>query len=297
MGTLKAVRAEWVVLSMAALGECLSGCSSVARAEERKSPAIVAPAVMSIAGAALAPSRSTATSAADADGDGIDDARELELAKSYFPYYSLSPREECGRHGVLFRLSPHPADAKKIAISYVVLYERDCGLRGIGAHIGDDEAFGEIIDPSVPAPAGILGIVAISHQNTTCERVSSCGTLPGCTPCSTAQKDGKPYPVVFSSLSKHGTYADEGTCNHWPCDLFGCSLNATADTPPFVNAGEPAHHLSENLTTDGFVGASRGWTEPSLMNFNPWSSQKFGRAGNVTDDLVDPSFLVSPNGC
>jgi hypothetical protein len=233
----------------------------------------------------------------DSDGDGLDDDTELALAKDYFPYFSIDPREDCSRHGVLFRMSPHPDDPTKIAIWYVVLYEKDCGLRGLGSHVGDDESFGEIIDPKIPAPAGILAIRAISHQDTTCERVSTCGTLPGCAPCDTAVRSNQLYPIVYSSFHKHGNYANLATCTSWLCDFHGCGLSGAADEPTFVNAGEPDRPLVRDLTTDGFVSPAKGWSESSLMHFDPWSEHKFGGAGNVTDDLLDAAFLISPSGC
>jgi hypothetical protein len=234
----------------------------------------------------------------DVDEDGIDDATELALAESYFPYYSLNPEDRCSRHGVLFRLTPHPDDPKKLAIWYVVLFELDCGRRGLGAHVGDDEVFGVIADPELPAPAGILAMRGISHQDAICERVSSCGSLPGCTPCSTAQRADRSYPVVFSSRNKHGNYAGQDACNHWVCDLGSCALNPAPDAPPFVNAGEPWHPLTRNLSSgSGFITAESGWTEPMLRDFDPWGNAKFGNAGDVAEDMTDSSFLISPSGC
>ena len=235
-------------------------------------------------------------SGGDADGDGIDDATELSLAKNYFPYYSVEPNDRCGRHAVLFRLTRHPQDATKIAIWYVVLFERDCGLHGIGGHAGDDEVFGEIVDPTLPAPDGILALRAISHQNTVCEHVTSCGTLPNCAPCVTANKSGRAFPVVFASRDKHGNYVSTATCHRSLCDV-GCTLSSTPDGPMFVNAGEPGRPLVRDLTRAGMITSESGWTEPPLINFDPWGNRNFGRAGNVTDDLLDDSFLVSPSGC
>ena len=236
----------------------------------------------------------------DADGDGIDDSTELSLAKSYFPYFSVASDDGCPLHGVLFRLTPHPADRTKIAIWYIVLFEHDCGIRslgGLGSHLGDDEVFGEIVDPSRPAPEGILALRAVSHQNTTCERVTSCGSLGNCRPCMTAQKNGQPYPVVFSSRDKHGGYASESACKRWLCERGGCTLSPAPDAPMFVNAGEPGRPLTRDLTAAGLITLGNGWTEPSLLNFDPWGGHDFGGAGNVTDDLIDDSFLIMPSGC
>jgi hypothetical protein len=238
--------------------------------------------------------------ARDADGDGIDDATELSLAQSYFPYFSIDPDDGCSRHGVLFRVTRHPNDPTKVAIWYVVLFEHDCGIRklaGLGAHIGDDEVFGEIVDPGRPAPDGILAIRAISHQNTTCERVTTCGSLDRCRPCTTAMGTGQRYPVVFSSRDKHGNYVSASGCRRGLCELGGCVLSPHPDTPKFVNAGEPERPLTRDLTLSGLITSADGWTEPSLMNFDPWGSHNFGGAGDVTDDLMDDSFLIAPSGC
>ena len=301
--TLCPVRFLTVLPFLAFAVQGLLGCSSVSRADASTNESSGARRLSD----ALIPSVHAATlthgpvaqalQAGDADGDGIDDETELALAKRYFPYYAQNPEETCGRHGVLFRLAPHPADKTKVAIWYVVLFERDCGRFGIGAHVGDDEVFGEIVDVNRPAPEGILAIRAISHQDTRCERVSSCGSLPGCEPCATATKDGQPYPVVFSSRSKHGTYTSATTCNRWICDFGLCEMNGVADSPVFVNAGEPGHPLSKDLSSEGFINAANGWTESELMHFDPWGNQRFGHAGNVTDDLTDTSFLISPTGC
>jgi hypothetical protein len=65
----------------------------------------------------------------------------------------------------------------------------------------------------------------------------------------------------------------------------------------FVNAGEPGRPLTRDLTGAGLITIGNGWTEPSLLNFDPWGGHDFGGAGNVTDDLIDESFLIAPSGC
>ena len=231
----------------------------------------------------------------DLDGDGIADALEATLAKSYFPYLSIAPKDSCPVHGVLYRLTKHPADASKIMVWYVVLFDRDCGALG---HAGDDEVFGAVIDPSKPAPAGLLALRAISHQGTLCQKITTCGSLPKCTACTTATRDGVSMPVVFASVNKHGSYVSEKTCDlNFICDLGGCTLNSKPSSPPMVNAGEPGKPLVSDLTTQGFITTANGWKETKLQHFNPWSKSKFGGAGVVSDDLTDKAFVVSPSGC
>lgn len=231
----------------------------------------------------------------DVDEDGLDDDDELRIATEYFPYLSLDPRDECARNGVVFRLTPHPSDRSKIAIWYVVLYEKDCGLT---QHVGDNEGLGVLVDPALPAPAGILAVRAISHQNTFCEHVSTCGSLPGCKPCDVAIKDGKPYPVVYASVNKHGGYVDEGACDaKFVCDFGGCARNPLPSVPPLVNAGEPGRPLTQDLSRDGFIRPELGWHAKELNGYDPWGGAKFGTAGRVAGDLDDAAFLIAPSGC
>lgn len=231
----------------------------------------------------------------DADGDGIPDAEELVLAARYFPYLSLAPADACPRHGVLFRLTPHPVDASKLALRYVVLYEKDCGALG---HPGDNEAFGALVDPQLPPPKGLLALRAVSHQGTLCERTTSCGSLAGCDPCATAARGGIEVPVVFASLNKHGGYVAKSTCDlNLLCDLGGCTLNPQPSAAPLVNAGEPGAPLVTDLTAQGFITAQHGWTDAALAHYDPWGGATFGEAGKVSEDLVDPAFLLDPNGC
>jgi len=227
----------------------------------------------------------------DGDGDGLDDAFEAALAEAYLPFLSLDPADGCPRGGIVFRVHPHPDDASKIHIVYDHLFERDCGLT---AHAGDNEAFGATIDPSVPAPAGILALRAVGHQATLCEKTSTCGSCDGLSPCATAQKNGAAFPVVFSSKDKHASYVEKNTCNPILACLDTCTLAPQSDAPPMVNAGEPGAPLVTDLTTQGFIHEANGWTEQALFHVDPWNPDaNFGGAGNIADDLVDPAF-VSP---
>ena len=230
----------------------------------------------------------------DLDGDGLDDRQELAWADDYYPFLSIDPGDGCKVHGVLFRLSPHPMTSALLANWNDVLYDADCGAAG---HDGDDEVFGVLADPGRAGPAGILAVVAISHQGTLCQQVTTCGGCAWMSACATATRKGAPYPVVFPSRDKHGNYADKATCDSsFLCDP-GCTLAADADAPPLVNAGEPGKPLVTDLTTQGFVTAANGWTHMELFHFDPWQPGNFGGAGDVSKDLVDSSFVIDPTGC
>jgi hypothetical protein len=287
----------WATIACAAAAAC-STSSDPRSSEARDGTGASTPATSPGAGSTTPPASNDGGSAdaadgasdVDEDGDGIPDAREAEWASAYLPLLSIHPSDGCKTHGILYRLSPHPKDAKKMMMRVVVLFDEDCGANG---HAGDDEVFGVVFDPQKPAPAGILAVRAISHQGTPCERTTTCGSCRGLSACSTATKDGAAYPVVYPSKDKHGLYVDKGTCStSFVCDFGGCSLATSPPASPMVNAGEPGKPLVTNLTTEGFVTAANGWTKQELMNFDPWKPGDFGGAGDVSNDLVDDAFVV-----
>jgi hypothetical protein len=202
---------------------------------------------------------------------------------------SLDPGDKCPLGGIVVRVRPHPDDAALIHIVYDHLYERDCGLT---SHVGDNEAFGVTIDPTIPPPAGLLTIVAIGHQSTLCEKKTTCGSCGGLDACAMAMKNGVAYPVVFSSKDKHASYVQKGKCNPILSCFDTCTLAPTSAAVPIVNVGEPGAPLVSDLTDQGFITAADGWTAQELFHWDPWDASKdFGSAGNVADDLVDAAFV------
>ncbi|HSD90596.1 MAG TPA: hypothetical protein VLB44_23890 [Kofleriaceae bacterium] len=253
---------------------------------------------MSTPDADIGPDASSVTADApitsDVDGDGLADDLEDQLARDYLPYVSLDPGDGCALSGFVARVRPHPKDATKILIVYSHLFQEDCGL---GGHVGDNEAFGIAIDPNVPAPAGILAIRAASHQGTLCQRTTECSTCAGDsrTHCDLATDGGMQWPVVYASKDKHGQYASKSGCPLLGTCFDQCTLNPQRDIAPVVNVGEPTHHMVGDLTAQGFITPANGWTEPSLMNFDPWNAmQDFGGAGNIAGDLQDSTFEPAP---
>lgn len=221
------------------------------------------------------------SSPGDLDGDGLDDASEARLAQDYLPVLGVHPQDGCPLGGIVYRARKHPLDPTLVFIVYVHLFERDCGLT---SHVGDNEVFSVTLNPATPAPAGITALRAISHQNTICQRVSTCGTCGGNSACET--DNGR--PIVYFSKDKHGGYASLSACNTLTC-LDQCVVGNRTGVP-LVNAGEPNAHLNEDLTDAGFITAANGWTEASVMHFNPWGAPDFAGAGNVADDLTDVAF-------
>lgn len=230
------------------------------------------------------------TADADRDGDGLSDALEATLAHDALPFLSIHPNDGCRTHGIAVRITPHPRSPGLVMIRGVVLYNQDCGAT---RHPGDDEGFGVLVDPSLPAAAGILAVRAISHQDTACEHTTTCGSCGGLSPCTTATKNGMAYPVLYPSKDKHGNYVDSAVCaSSIVCDLGGCAQATTDAAVAVVNVGEPTHPLVDDLTAQGFITAANGWTETSLFHFDPWKPGDFGEAGDLSADLVDDRFVI-----
>lgn len=230
-------------------------------------------------------------SGGDLDGDGLDDAYEATLARDYLPYLSNDPADGCALSGIVYRARPHPDDPANVVITHVRVYHEDCGY--FNGHRGDDEVFGVTIDPRMPAPAGIVAMKAIGHQDTLCEGVTECGACPGLRACTTAQVHGEAFPVVFSSRDKHANYVVAAACTLTAC-FDRCDLSPTPTVPPLVNAGEPGRPLVADLTTDGFISTANGWTHPELLHLDPWDSARKvggGATGTIASRLVDPQFV------
>lgn len=226
--------------------------------------------------------------AGDHDGDGLDDAFEDAAARAYLPFLATHPEDTCALSGVVFRARPHPDDAALVHIIYSRLYALDCGLNG---HVGDNEAFGVTVDPRLPPPAGLVALVAVAHDDTPCERTTTCGTCAGMPTCELV--DGR--PVLYASRDKHASVVDIGSACALGSCFDSCALPAQPATLPLVNVGEPDAPLVRDLSVQGFIRAELGWSEPALMQVDPWGAAIFGDAGSIAGDLDDPTLL--PPAC
>ncbi len=240
--------------------------------------------------AAVTPLPDAPVAVVDVDLDGLDDNDELAWAAAYRPYVSVDDNDGCALGGFVVRVFPHPQDPTLVEIIYDHLFETDCGTFG---HTGDDEVFGATIDPTQPAPGGFVAMVAISHQNTPCQRISTCGRCAGQTACDTTMVGGVAVPVVYNSKDKHGSYATLAACDPFQTCFDGCTLATAGDDAPIVNAGEPDAHMIDNLTAQGFITMANGWSKPEVFDYDPWGGTNFGGAGSVAGDLVDTSFLAA----
>jgi hypothetical protein len=226
----------------------------------------------------------------DADGDGLDDDLEREVAQLNFPALYLAQGEPCGGpHGVIYRARRHPLHPSRIAITYVVLYSADCG-RTTG-HVGDAETFAVTVDlDAEPGAPATVGVEAWAHARTRCGSTSSCDCVAGTSACRDASRGRASREVVlYSSSRKHAIYLTTGTCSENCFD--SCSVGERL-TGPLLNVGEPDHPLVSDLTNQGFVRAADGWSS-QLLHINPWGSTEFGGGGRLDRPLTKN---VAPSG-
>lgn len=221
----------------------------------------------------------------DADGDGVDDAFEREVAEANFPKVLLASDESCGApHGVVYRVRRHPLNPKRLAITYIVLYANDCGALGTG-HVGDAESFAITVDlDAQPGAAATVGVAAWAHAGTTCGSTSSCETAAASGACGEAKSvNAPPEVVIWSSRDKHANYLARSTCSDNCLDR--CSAGERV-WGPLLDVGQPDHPLVRDLTTQGFVQRADGWAD-ELLHFDPWGTAEFSGGGRLDQPLLD----------
>jgi hypothetical protein len=217
----------------------------------------------------------------DQDGNGLDDAFEREIAELNYPKVALAYQDECAvPRGVIYRARRHPQNPKRVAITYTVLYNRDCGE--VNSHDGDTGTFAITVDlDAEPGAAATVGVTAWAHYGTICGSTSSCETEPGTNECATPK--GGQEVVIYTARNKHQLYLSKSTCNG---NCFDRCDDGERVVGPLLNVGEPDHPLVTDLTTQGFVKSADGWLH-QLLHFNPWSSKSFAGGDQLGQRLID----------
>jgi hypothetical protein len=197
----------------------------------------------------------------DADGDGMDDDEEMQLAQLFFPSLHFKSGEDCANPDplvVIFRARPlsyngvfHP---EYVAIHYVVLYEQDCGFNG---HVGDNEAFIVFLFNN-GSQWLYQGISATAHWGE--------GDWEGQTTSSGGQ--------LWVSENKHGNYVEFSRCGYGPA-FDDCEQNGAARSYWLFNAGEPNAPITNSL----------GTIYPPWSLEYVWDGTRFGDAGIIREQL------------
>ncbi len=239
----------------------------------------------------------TAQAFSDVDGDGLDDALEDTLANHYFPHIWFDSGENYGctepatpwnAGTAVARVRPHPQNGGLIAVSYAVLFRKDCGdLWGFSSHNGDVEPFSLVLAPNGGCAYGygVHSLKTVSHAGTWAEHVdqrylgNSCtwGRLAG----------GSPYEArIYSSENKHGNYAWDSTCDGGVGGLDNCSESFTL-TYNVINVGEDHARRVDELSAHQFPG-EYAWSPVRFRGSQGGGSD----AGYVRDKLLGDHLLA-----
>ena len=232
----------------------------------------------------------------DGDGDGIDDGLEDVLASRFFPWVWFDSGENYGctepatpwnLGTAVARVRPHPGDPAKIAISYAILYRRDCGDWFGGGHNGDVEPFTMTLAPNGGCPYGYgaFSLKTTGHTGTWFEH-SDQRWLGNA--CDWGRLAGGPPAVakIYSAENKHANYAFLGTCEDGAAGNDHCSESYTREYNVF-NAGEDGARRFDELSAYQFPG-EYAWSAVPFSGSLGHSSD----AGLVRDKLLDDGLLA-----
>ncbi|HZM81016.1 MAG TPA: hypothetical protein VFC19_35280 [Candidatus Limnocylindrales bacterium] len=240
-----------------------------------------------------------ALASTDGDGDSIDDSLEDTLAARFFPWVwydsgenagCTNPASTAGNPGTaLARVRPHPADPGKIAIQYVILYQRDCGdFGGFSAHAGDVEPFSVTLaaNPACPDGYGAFSLKTVAHEGQMGEHVDQRLLGNSCTWGRFA--GGSPYVArIYASENKHGNYASDASCDSSLGGLENCSESFTLPFNVF-NVGEDDARRIDELSGYQFPGEF-AWTD---VPFRGGLGNGLGDAGTVRAKLLNDGLLA-----
>jgi hypothetical protein len=233
---------------------------------------------------------------ADDDGDGLDDGTEDAVASHFFPWVwfdsgedsgCTDPATETNPGTAVARVRPHPADPSKIAVTYAILYRRDCGDWFGGSHHGDVEPFTLTLAPNSACQFGFgaFALKTTAHTNTTFEHSdrrmlgNACdwGRLAG----------GSPQEArIYSAENKHGNYASLDSCEDGALGNDHCSEAFTREFT-VVNAGEDHARRIDDLSGHQFPDEF-AWTAVPFSGSLGHDSD----AGLVRDKFLDDDLLA-----
>jgi hypothetical protein len=189
------------------------------------------------------------------------------------------------------RVTPaeHPG---QVRLRYGWLFDRACLDT---TQEGDGGSFSIVVDSTRAGSAGIVALRAVGRQDTTCQRLSTCGRCAGQPSC--AELGGR--AAVWAARGRHTSYANQPvSCTQVGNCHAECVDAPQGSVPPIVNVGEPEAQLVHDLTDEGFIRPELGWQSPSLLHHDPWGGQPFGTssaiAARLSASLIDPSTCDLP---
>jgi hypothetical protein len=240
----------------------------------------------------------------DADGDGLDDGLEDELAQRFLPWVWFDRGEDAGCADpatptnpgtVLARVRPHPADPGKVAIMYAVLFRRDCGDWFGGGHSGDVEALSVTLAPNAGCPTGYaaFALKTTAHEGTAFQHTDE-AELGNTCDWGRAAGASSQWARVYAAENKHGIYAWDSTCDSGAAGNDNCSESFTL---PFnvANVGEDHARRIDELSAYQFPG-EYAWSDvPFSGSLDRGSNAQTVRRKLTMDSLLARTTQPPPS--
>lgn len=192
----------------------------------------------------------------DADGDGMSEAMEKEVAQAVMPELEWAKGEPCGENRVLYQV--RPLSANTVRVVYALLFPVDCGFRGsgVGGHPGDVQE----ISVRAEYVGGMWRAAALD--------------LPWHLPFKP-----KSWPTrLYVSAGKHHIYPDRAGCAWGRFLFFDRCGDGRVEIPTLRvedNVGEREHPLITTLEKYAAGSWPEGYVREAAWGKSGWDDKLF----------------------
>jgi hypothetical protein len=260
--------------------------------------------LLSVGSVGVVAGRVLADEVSDADGDGLVDVVEDQLAQRFLPWIWFDGGEDAGcadpaNHTnpgtVLARVRPHPADSSKIAIMFTVLFRRDCGDWFGGGHSGDVEGFAVTLAPNAACPLGYaaFAVKTTAHEGTAFQHTDEAELGNWCD-WGRAAGASPQWARIYAAENKHGLYAWDSSCDAGAAGNDNCSESFTL---PFTvyNIGEDHARRIDELSAHQFPGEFAWSDVPFSGSLDRGSNAQTVRRKMLMDSLLARTTQPPPS--
>ncbi|RYZ40254.1 MAG: hypothetical protein EOO71_16790 [Myxococcaceae bacterium] len=205
----------------------------------------------------------------DADGDGLNDDCEQQVASAFMPALWIAKNERGADRRPYFAVKSQSFALRTLRIFYLAAFYEDHGVLGgvVDAHDGDTEF--QVLEVHYSDGRWLLDWAFLSaHLETVCESSSWYGWAQ-----LEYASESRGAPRIYAAQDKHGSYNSVSTCDRGGCYADGCSQGR-------VEPLDPDNRLaSRNVGSTGapLINAVtfRGQTERLLddVEFKGWDNQ------------------------
>lgn len=219
----------------------------------------------------------------DADGDGLEDACEQQLASSFMPLMWFEKGESGSARRPYFAVKNHSFAARTVQIFYMDAYREDTGI--VTGHDGDSEF--QIIEVHYSGGRWYTDWMYMSaHHQSICDSSAWYGhDQLAYDTGSDRPNASRGWPTIYAAEDKHATYNSLDTCDDGCMYLDSCGRNKAEYLDPEGalsgrNVGSTAVKLINEVIVNGsteyllesgeFKGWDDRWYEPNSAGYQPF---------------------------